>query len=220
MEENKKVAQSLGTDLETVFAYMEKRQIIRFLEDIRVSVERTARTVSNMLSFSRKEESVKTAVDIQTLIEASIGLATHDYDLKKKYDIKNLKIIQSNGPNVKKVICIPSEIEQVMLNLLKNAAQAVFENKRAGVHPIIKIKVRQSENSVKITVKDNGPGMERDVKKRIFEPFFTTKSGESGTGLGLSVAYYIITRDHSGTFTVKSEPGQGAAFIFTLPCEK
>ncbi|MCP3874976.1 MAG: HAMP domain-containing protein [Desulfobacteraceae bacterium] len=220
LEENKKAAKNLGTDLKTIYAYLENRKIIAFLDDIHVSVERTAKTVSNMLSFSRKGEPVKTAVDLVGLIEASVGFATYDYELKKKYDFKNIKLIQNYDPKIKKVICIPSEIEQVILNLLKNAAQAVWEKKSNPVCPLIKIVVRQGEKSVKIKIQDNGPGMEDDVKKRIFEPFFTTKSIKSGTGLGLSVAYYIVTRNHSGTFDVKSEPGQGATFIITLPCEE
>ncbi|MCP3900726.1 MAG: HAMP domain-containing protein, partial [Desulfobacteraceae bacterium] len=218
LKDNEKTAQSLGTDLKTIHEYMEKRQITKFLEDIRVSVDRTARTVSNMLSFSRKDESIKTAVNILNLIERSVGLATYDYELKKKYDFQNIKIIQDYGQDIKKVICVPSEIEQVMLNLLKNAAQAVWKDKDSNSKPEIKITVRQGDKSIKISIKDNGPGMEKDVQKRVFEPFFTTKSAKSGTGLGLSVGYYIVTRNHNGTFTVKSEPGQGATFIFTLPC--
>ncbi len=219
LEANKKAAQQLGIDLETVHAYMEERQIIKFLEDIRISVDRTARTVSNMLSFSRKKEAVKITVDLCSLIESSVGLATCDYELKKNYDFKGIRIIRNNEPGVKKVICFPSEIEQVILNLLKNAAHALWENKKDHVPPMIKICIAQGEKSVKLTIEDNGPGMDKYVRKRIFEPFFTTKTIGSGTGLGLSVAYYIVARNHNGTFTVKSEPGQGATFIITLPCE-
>ncbi|MCF6248249.1 MAG: cache domain-containing protein [Desulfobacula sp.] len=220
LEANIKTAQNLGTDLTTIHAYLEKRQIIKFLEDIRTSVDRTARTVSNMLSFSRKKNLVKIAVDLSHLIDSSVGLATYDYELKKKYDFKSIKIILNFEPGVKKAICIPSEIEQVILNLLKNAAQAVWENKKGHAQPMIKISVAQGEKSVKLIIEDNGPGMDKDVKKRIFEPFFTTKSIGSGTGLGLSVAYYIVTRNHNGTFTVTSEPGLGATFMITLPCEE
>lgn len=220
LHENKKTALSLGTDLDTVYAYLEKRQIIKFLDDIRISVDRTAKTVSNMLSFSRKEDPIKIAVDLPHLIESSIGLATYDYELKKKYDFKNIQIIKDVDSCIKKVTCIPGEIEQVMLNLLKNAAQAVWGGKQDHIKPIIKITAKQGKKSVKITVEDNGPGMDKDIKKRIFEPFFTTKSAESGTGLGLSVAYYIVARNHNGTFTVKSKPGQGATFIITLPYEE
>ncbi len=218
LDGNKKLAKSLGTDLDTVYAYLENREIIRFLEDIRISVERTARTVSNMLSFSRKEESIKIGVDLPDLIESSVGLATYDYELKKKYDFKNIQIIYEIDPDVKKVIGIPSEIEQVMLNLLKNSAQAVWENKTDQIKSQIKIALKQGEKSVKMIFEDNGPGIPEYVQKRIFEPFFTTKSAGTGTGLGLSVAYYIVTRNHNGTFTVKSEPGRGATFIITLPC--
>ena len=219
LEENKQAAQDLGTDLSIIRAYLEKRQIIKFLEDIRINVERTTRTVSNMLSFSRKKEPAKTLVDLATLIDSSLGLASYDYELKKKYDFKSIKIIQKIDPHLRKTICFPSEIEQVIFNLLKNAAQAIWENKNKQVQPMITIHITQSEKFVTIMVEDNGPGMDKDVRERIFEPFFTTRSIGSGTGLGLSVAYYIVTRNHNGTFTVKSEPGHGAIFTITLPCE-
>lgn len=220
LEANQKAAEDLGTDLSTVHAYLENRQIFKFLEDIHKSVERTAKTVSNMLGFSRKKDPVKSAVNLPDLIESSVGLATYDYELKKKYDFKGIKIVQDIDPDVKKIVCIPSEIEQVIINLLKNAAQAVWENRNHSARPMIKIGVKQGEKSLSLTVEDNGPGMDKDIKKRIFEPFFTTKSKGSGTGLGLSVAYYIVTRNHGGTFTVHSEPGKGAAFVITLPCRE
>ena len=220
LEANKKAARDLGTDLQTIHTYLENRQVYKFLEDIRTSVDRTAKTVSNMLGFSRKNEPVKTAVDLPELIESSVGLAAYDYELKKRYNFKGIQIDKKFDKGLKKVLCIPGEIEQVVLNLLKNAVQAVWENKDDPSPPKIKIRVTQGGKSVKLVVEDNGPGMEEHIKKRIFEPFFTTKSKGSGTGLGLSVAYYIVTTTHNGTFSVRSKPGQGAAFVVTLPCEE
>jgi two-component system NtrC family sensor kinase len=217
LAENRRVADQLGVELDTIHAYLEERQIFHFIDDIRLSVDRTARTVSNMLGFSRKETLEKIEVDIGELIKTSIGLATHDYELKKKYDFKSIQINVEIDPETQKVTCIPGEIEQVLLNLLKNAAQAVWENRTTDRSSQIQINVEQQEKSVKIKVSDNGPGIDSLVLKRIFEPFYTTKSVGSGTGLGLSVAYYIITRNHNGTFSVESSPGKGATFIMTLP---
>lgn len=160
-------------------------------------------------------------MDLPALIESSVALATHDPELKK-YGVDAIRIIRNIDPNLKRVICSPSEIEQVIFNLLKNATQAVGANRPGPAGPVlpcIKIRLTQGDRSVKIEIEDNGPGMEKQVRDRIFEPFFTTKSIGAGTGLGLSVAYYIVTQNHNGTFAVKSEPGQGAAFIITLPCE-
>ncbi len=228
LEKNRQVARELGTDLETVRAYLEKRQITGFLEDIRVSADRAARTVSNMLGFSPKIESGITSqstrrqpehqtVDPAGLIESSLELACCDYDLKKKYDFKGINIIRQFEPGRIKIQCRPDEIGQVLFNLLKNAAQAMRENKTVHLQPTITISVTQEESSVKITVKDNGPGMDDHVKKEIFTPFFTTRAMESGTGLGLYVAHHIVAHNHKGTLSVHTAPGKGAKFIITLP---
>jgi signal transduction histidine kinase len=79
------------------------------------------------------------------------------------------------------------------------------------------LEVKPEQGTVRVKIKDNGPGMDSGVRKRVFEPFYTTKSGEGGTGLGLSVSYFIITDNHNGSMSVESEPGKGARFIIQLP---
>jgi signal transduction histidine kinase len=112
---------------------------------------------------------------------------------------------------------VATEIEQVVLNLLRNAAQAMAEreNDSTGAHIDLRL-YRQSGMAV-IEVEDNGPGMDSEKLKRVFEPFFTTKEVGSGTGLGLSVSYFIITNNHGGTMEASSEPGMGACFTIRLP---
>jgi signal transduction histidine kinase len=83
--------------------------------------------------------------------------------------------------------------------------------------PCITLQVRSNSKAVQIEIEDNGPGMSEDVRKRVFEPFFTTKDVGVGTGLGLSVSYFIITENHGGTMSVESTPGMGAKFIIRLP---
>lgn len=119
-----------------------------------------------------------------------------------------------------KIICSSTEIEQVLFNLFKNAAQAMSEHGVPDGAPHIYIRTRSRNNAVIIEIEDNGPGMSTDVRKRIFEPFFTTKDVGVGTGLGLSVSYFIITQNHGGTFMVSSSPGRGARFTITLPVQK
>ncbi len=228
LEANRQAAQELEIDLETIYAYLEKRQILGFLEDIRVSADKAARTVSNMLGFSPKPKSGRTsgtagsprdtkAVDPAGLIESSLELAGCDYELRKKYGFKSIKIIRQFKPGRNKILCRPDEIEQVLFNLLKNAAQALHKNKDIHLQPVITISVTQEESSVKISVEDNGPGMDDRVQKEIFAPFFTTRSMDSGTGLGLYVAHYIVVHNHKGTLSVKTAPGKGTTFIIRLP---
>lgn len=113
-----------------------------------------------------------------------------------------------------------TEIEQVLLNLLRNAAQAMMEAHPPIADPYIRISTHQCAQSVHIEIADNGPGISPQHVKRIFEPFFTTKEAGSGTGLGLSVSYFIVTKGHGGQMHVYSPPEGGTIFTIELPWEK
>ena len=116
------------------------------------------------------------------------------------------------------VYCDKTEIEQVILNLLKNAAQAMAEDGTSS--PSILLRTRREPDTVLIEVIDNGPGMDQKTLNRIFEPFFTTKEVGAGTGLGLSVSYFIITEQHNGRLSASSKPGHGACFSIRLPSNR
>jgi signal transduction histidine kinase len=116
------------------------------------------------------------------------------------------------------VVCSVSEIQQVVLNLLTNAAQALAE-RDADTRPRIILRAWREPDYVCIEVEDNGPGIPADIRKRVFDPFFSTKEVGVGTGLGLSVSYFIITQNHSGTMEVSSIPGEATRFTIRLPAE-
>ena len=108
----------------------------------------------------------------------------------------------------------------MLLNLLGNAFDAVHEhavNVNGQYEPMVTVSTRQVEGQLEIRVCDNGPGIPAEIKDRIFEPFFTTKPTGSGTGLGLSLSYDIVTQGYGGTLTVESTEGKGATFVITLP---
>jgi signal transduction histidine kinase len=107
------------------------------------------------------------------------------------------------------------ELQQVLLNLLRNAKQALASS--AVEQPCIWIRAYPQNHHLVIEVQDNGPGMTDTIRQHIFEPFFTTKELGSGTGLGLSVSYFIITERHQGTIDVKTAPGKGSNFVIQLP---
>jgi signal transduction histidine kinase len=111
---------------------------------------------------------------------------------------------------------ISVEIEQVLLNLLKNSAHALALNP-PDKEPRITLRLRREERYALIEVEDNGPGMNEKVRTRVFEPFFTTKEPGIGTGLGLSVSYMIVTQNHKGLMEVESTPGKGTCFKVRLP---
>jgi len=213
---NRKVAEELGVDLEGINAYFEKRRIPEFIGSIRDASLRASRIIAHMLQFSRYAGTTKQSVSLAGIIEQALELAASDYDLKKKYDFRSIEIIRDYAPDMPEVPMVVVEIEQVMLNLLKNAAQAMIVNP-PGRGPKITLRLRREERYALIEVEDNGPGMVEEVRRRVFEPFFTTKEPGVGTGLGLSVSYMIVTQNHKGLMEVESTPGKGACFSVRLP---
>jgi signal transduction histidine kinase len=173
-----------------------------------------------MLQFSRPSESKKLTVSLPALIDSTVELASSDFDLKKKYDFKHIEIIREYDPGLPEVHCVETEIRQVLLNLVKNAAEAMGDQAKPAENPRIVLRARRDGSMARLEVEDNGPGMAERVRKRVFEPFFTTKGQGSGTGLGLSVSYFIITSNHQGTMRVESVEGKGTNFIIELPIER
>jgi polar amino acid transport system substrate-binding protein len=216
---NLTAAEQCGCTLEAVHCYLEKRRVLKFLDGIQEAGKRAAQIVSSMLEFSRKSESRRAAVDINAILDKSVELASTDYDLKKKYDFRHITIVRQYAPGLPEVCCTRTEIEQVLLNLLKNAAQAMAGAPPGEGGPTIALRTARGAGTVRIEVADNGPGMAETVRRRVFEPFFTTKEPGQGTGLGLAVSYFIITSNHGGSIRVESEPGKGARFIIELPIE-
>ena len=210
------IAQEYGIDLNKLNRFLEDRNILRFLQGIRSSGERAARIISNMLKFSRRSESKLTYAQLYEVLDRSLEMANSDYDLKKKYDFRNIKIIKQYNMELKSVPCTETELEQVFLNLFRNATQAMTENS-VDKTPTITLRTFIDGDMARIEIEDNGPGMDEETRKRIFEPFFTTKPVGTGTGLGLSVSYMIITNNHQGTMAVESELGRGTKFIIRLP---
>ncbi|BBD08408.1 ATP-binding protein [Desulfovibrio ferrophilus] len=214
---NIKVAEEVDVPLPKIREYLERRKVLSMIEGIRDSGLRAAEIVTNMLEFSRRSASEKIQVDIETLLNATVELASKDYDLKKSYDFRKIRVEREFESGLPKVYCTPSEIEQVVLNLLRNAAQALTKEGDESKQPQITIRTFKETAGVRIEVEDNGPGMESHIRKRVFEPFFTTKEAGEGTGLGLSVSYFIVTTKHSGDFHVESTPGRGCTFVINLP---
>jgi len=216
-ENNQKVAERFDINLDNMYDYLADRKIITFLNGGKDACERAAQIVRNMLMFSRKSDSTPTMTELDKLIDHAIELGSSDYDLKKKYDFKFINIVKEYEPDLPQVMCCASEIEQVLLNLFKNALQAMEEATSDEYSPQFTIRLAKETEYIRIEVEDNGPGIPDDVKSRIFEPFFTTKGVGVGTGLGLSVSYMIITQNHNGRFEVESKKGEGAKFIIRLP---
>ncbi|MDJ0623302.1 MAG: ATP-binding protein [Desulfocapsaceae bacterium] len=221
-EKNHQVAEQCSFSLESLGCYLQEREISPMLESILDSGERAARIINNMLSFSRKSTSRYTPCDLAVLLDQTVELASNDYDLKKKFDFRKIEIIREYDTDISLVRCDSGTVQQVFLNILKNAAQAISaagEKYSADIKPEIILRLFESDGDMYINIEDNGIGMDEETRKRIFEPFYTTKTVGVGTGLGLSVSYFIIKENHKGTIQVSSAPGKGSNFIISLPLE-
>lgn len=214
---NVDAALSVGTDLQKIQDYARARRIDQYLTAIRDAGVRAAKIVSNMLKFSRGTESKFDYLNINTIMDKALDLASNDYDLRKNYDFRNIRIIKNYG-ELPDIPCSEIQIEQVFLNILKNAAEAMFNDESAsGKEHIVWITTSGQNGYVKIEIQDNGPGMAESTRKRIFEPFFTVGKKLGGRGLGLSVSYYIIVTGHRGSISVESARGGGSLFTIALP---
>ncbi|MFZ5428136.1 MAG: two-component system sensor histidine kinase NtrB [Thermodesulfobacteriota bacterium] len=206
-------AKDAGCEMGIIRDFLERRDIFKMIDAIKDSAVRAARIVSTMLEFSRKSESALTPASLNELVDKAIELCSSDYDLKKKYDFRRIDITREYDTSLPPVPCSAGQIQQVLLNILGNAAHAM-----AGMDaPRITLRTRANGSMAYVEVEDNGPGMDEETRRKAFEPFFTTKAVGQGTGLGLSVSYFIVVNNHGGTLEVDSTPGEGTRFIIGLP---
>lgn len=220
LDANTVVADEIGLDMDILEQYVKKRKIDYMLDLIISSGERAALIVKNMLAFSRKADRSRDETDIYKLVNSCIELAKTDYDLKKQYDFRQIVVNVTADDNLQDVMCEASNISQVILNILRNGAEAMHDAYSKGItldKPEFNISLFVKDDFFWIKIRDNGPGMDEETRKRVFEPFFTTKDVGVGTGLGLSVSYFIITENHKGEIYVNSIPDQGAEFVIKLP---
>lgn len=217
MQANLEEAKKAGIDLDRLQQYLEARGIYKFIDSIKDAGERSARIVTNMLEFSRIGSRRHDPVDVVQLLEHSLELSHNSFDLRT-HGGKTVAIQRDYQADLPPVPCSAAEIEQVLLNLLRNAAQAFAgRGDLAASEPTITVRAFTEGEMMKIQVADNGPGMPESTRRHVFEPFFTTKEVGKGTGLGLSVSYFIITEHHNGQIEVDSTEGGGTTFTITLP---
>ena len=221
LEINHQIAQDLGLDIKRLNDYLKSRDILKFLDGIHDASERAADIVTNMLQFSRPSNKTLQPTDLSDLLNRAINLARNDYKLTEYEELTGIQIIKQYDPNLTMIYCLTNELEQVVLNLLKNAGQALVEcqskTEDEDWKPTLSITTLLEGNEAHISIQDNGLGMEEGIRRRVFEPFFTTKDVGHGTGLGLSVSYFIITSRHNGSMKVESSINKGTTFTISLP---
>lgn len=212
---NLQAAQECGTTLDEVQRYARKRAIDEMLSHIHDSGKRAGIIIEDMLSFSRKTIGDFTLESLDKILDQALALAAKDHQLKTAYRFDKVRIEKEYDSSTPKVWCSASKILQVFFNIVKNGVEAMGE---AGISaPTLTLRIMPDGQWVRVEIEDNGPGMSSELQQRVFDPFFSTKGPHQGTGLGLSVSYFIIKENHHGELRVASQPDLGATFIIELP---
>ncbi len=177
------------------------------LQIIEKETKRCKTIIENLLRFARQEKVAFQPLSVNQVVEDTVALMDH------QLGIHQIRLEKDLPPGLPAVTGNANQLQQVLMNLLINAQQAMD-----GQPGQITLTTRRSgPDGIEIRVSDTGPGIPAEIRPRLFDPFFTTKPAGKGTGLGLSVTYGIV-KDHKGEIRVESEPGQGATFIVALPC--
>jgi two-component system NtrC family sensor kinase len=210
------VAHELNNPLATILSWAE-RLAERPLDDasrrgvdiILGEAERAARIVRNLLTFARKRQSTRAMIDVNQVVSQTLALRAYEQRLN------NITAVTALATGLPHVFADAHQIQQVLLNLMINAEQAMLSaNGRGSL--VVRTWHDPEHDLVSLEVSDDGPGVPADVKTKIFDPFFTTKEVGKGTGLGLTVAYAIV-QEHGGRIRVDCRPGLGASFVVELP---
>jgi signal transduction histidine kinase len=159
--------------------------------------------------------------NLNAMAEEALNLAYHG--ARAENSDFNIEMVKQLADGTGEIECFPQDLMRVFLNLISNGMYAANKHKadaddpQSATNPVISIETREHGNDVQIEVRDNGTGIPADIREKIFTPFFTTKPAGEGTGLGLSLSYDIVVKQHGGTMSVDSEPGKFTAFTVTLP---
>jgi len=190
------------------FSHEKLEDISRYLKIMESETARCGEIVKDLLAFARRTKITMESNSIKDIINKTLNLISHDLGMKEIQLKKNI------APNLPKVKCDFKQIQQVFLNLMHNASEAM---PNGGTLTVSANRAARPKSFLEVVISDTGCGIAKEDMENIFEPFFTTKEEEKGVGLGLSVVYGIIAK-HNGTITVESELGKGSTFRVQLPC--
>ncbi|MEH2417316.1 ATP-binding protein [Nostoc sp.] len=188
----------------------------KILTSMKMGAKRIREIVLSLRIFSRLDEAEFKTVDIHEGIDSTLLILQHR--IKAQNNCPEIKVVKEYG-EIPNIHCFAGQLNQVFMNLLANAIDALEEGfqKELCPNPLIRISSEQVNENAVIRIADNGAGIPQEIQSRLFDPFFTTKEVGKGTGMGLSISYQIITEKHGGSLQCISSPGQGAEFVITIP---
>jgi len=190
------------------FSHEKLEDVSQYLKLVESEITRCSEIVKDLLAFARRTKITIESNSIKGIINKTLNLISHDLGMKE------IQLKNNIAPNLPKVKCDFKQIQQVFLNLMHNASEAM---PNGGTLTVSANRAAGPKSFLEVVISDTGCGIAKEDMENIFEPFFTTKEEEKGVGLGLSVAYGIIAK-HNGTITVESELGKGSTFRVQLPC--
>jgi signal transduction histidine kinase len=211
------VAHELNNPLATILSWAERLSsrpalddsVRRGLETILGESERAARIVRSLLTFARKRQTTRAMVDINQVLRETLALRAYEQR------VSNIEIVEALAAGLPAIFADGHQIQQVLLNLVINAEQAMLSAHGRGIL-VIRTWHDPEQESVVLELNDDGPGIPEKLQPKIFDPFFTTKEVGKGTGLGLTVAYAIV-HEHGGRIRLESRPEAGASFFVEVP---
>jgi signal transduction histidine kinase len=211
------VAHELNNPLATILSWAERLtqktnlepSVRRGLDIILSESERSARIVRTLLTFARKRQTTRAMVDVNQVVRETLALRSYEQR------VTNITVIDALAAGLPQAFADGHQVQQVLLNLIINAEQAMLSANGRGVL-VVRTWHDNDRDAVVLEINDDGPGIPEDLQPKIFDPFFTTKEVGKGTGLGLTVAYAII-QEHGGRIRLESRPGSGASFYVELP---
>ena len=208
------VAHEINNPLTSVLGYSEMvlnnklpEEVAGDIQTIYDEAQRAAKIVQNLLFFARRRDTEKQYLDLNSVLIRSLEMKSYDFK------VSNIEVVSQLSPEIRRTMIDEHQMVQVFLNILTNAEQAIHKTRGRGQ---IGVCTAISDDGIKITIKDDGPGIPSENLHRIFEPFFTTKEVGQGTGLGLSISYGII-KQHGGDIWAESVEGESTTFHITLP---
>ena len=200
----------IEAELDAVDLEFVREDLPKLLTSMAVGTNRIREIVLSLRNFSRLDEAAVKTVDLHEGIDSTLVILSHKLKGNAKNQIVELEKRYSQMP---KVDCYPSQLNQVFMNILANALDALDEHEA----PKITISTEQTGDFAVIRIADNGPGIPHEIQPQILDPFFTTKPVGKGTGMGMSISYQIVTEKHGGDLTFTSEVGRGTEFVIKIP---